>query len=639
MTGELFGLLPAHIRQADDALEGTPLRALLSVIEEQVDVMRADIAQLYENWFVETCAAWIVPYIGDLVGYESLGDDALATIVPRRDVANVIRSRRRKGTLGVLETLARDVTGWPAIAVEFEHAIAATYSTATMPRTRERTLDLRDSATLAALHDARSLAPRTVATSGTYALGGVGIIVSRLRACSVSRGDAASVSTQGDHCYTFDALGFDVPLVSGTRALPTILVPHDLASEYGPHESIALWTRPAGARTRLELVSRERVFAADLRHWRVHAKPGDVAVDVERGRIAFAPGHAPDGVVVRYFYGEPADIGAGEYPRDLAPIATRVPVAHGGREEHRHLRVALEAWRETGVARAAIEFGDSHVYDESGLTIDVPEDGYLEIRAGDGSRPVVRIEDRSAGHLDMVRVRGGPRSTLVLDGLVLARRGLEIAGEIGTVIVRRCTFVPNQAPIVLRSRTASLVIEHSIVGDIRAIEDETRQEPSLVRISDSIVGARGREDAIGSPDAPSAFVDLAVARSTIFGRARVHGISLVENSIFVRELAVRRRERGCVRFSYVAPQSLTPKRFGCVEEPAPVFMSRAFGTPGYARLARACPRTIALGGENRGEMGAFFSSRNAQKAANLEARLAEYVPPDVGLTIHYVGDV
>ncbi|GAC1450356.1 MAG: hypothetical protein PVSMB8_09510 [Vulcanimicrobiaceae bacterium] len=361
MTGELFGLLPAHIREADDALEGTPLRALLSVIEEQVDVMRADIAQLYENWFVETCAAWIVPYIGDLVGYESLGDDALATIVPRRDVANVIRSRRRKGTLGVLETLARDVTGWPAIAVEFEHAIAATYSTATMPRTRERTLDLRDSATLAALHDARSLAPRTVATSGTYALGGVGIIVSRLRACSVSRGDAASVSTQDDHCYTFDALGFDVPLVSGTRALPTILVPHDLASEYGPHESIALWTRPAGARTRLELVSRERVFAADLRHWRVHAKPGDVAVDVERGRIAFAPGHAPDGVVVRYFYGEPADIGAGEYPRDLAPIATRVPVAHGGREEHRHLRVALEAWRETGVARAAIEFGDSHV--------------------------------------------------------------------------------------------------------------------------------------------------------------------------------------------------------------------------------------------------------------------------------------
>lgn len=639
MNGELYALLPAYIRQADDALEGTPLRALLAVVEEQVDVMRADIGQLYENWFVETCAPWVVPYIGDLVGYESLGDDALATVVPRSDVADVIRSRRRKGTLGVLETIARDVTGWPAIAVEFEHAIAATFSTTKTPTTRERTLDMRDSATLAALRDARSLAARSVSTSGTYALGSVGIVASRLRAYSVSRSDAASVVTQGDHCYTFDALGLDVPLVSGIRALPTVLGPDDLASEYGTHKSIALWTRPAGTRARLEPIPRERVFAADLRHWHVRTKPGDVAIDVERGRIAFAPGHAPDGVVVRYFYGEPADIGAGEYARDLVPIATRFPVVHGGREEHRHLRAALEAWRDAGVSRAAIEFGDSHVYDESGITIDVPEDGYLEIRAGDGARPIVRIEDRSAGHLDTVRVRGGPRSTLVLDGLVLARRGLEIAGEIGTVIVRRCTFVPNEAPIVLRSRTARLIIEQSIVGDIRSIDDETRQEPNVVSIADSIVGAHGREDAIGSPDAPSTFVDLGVARSTIFGRVHVHGVSLVENAIFVRELAVRRRERGCVRFSYVAPQSLTPKRFACVTEPAPVFMSRAFGMPGYARLARACAPAISLGGENRGEMGAFYTSRNAQKAANLEARLAEFVPPDVGLTIRYVGDV
>jgi len=639
MNDELYALLPAYIRQADDALDGKPLRALLGVIEEQVDVLRADIAQLYENWFIETCAPWVVPYIGDLVGYESLGDDALATTIPRSDVADIIGSRRRKGTIGVLETIARDVTGWPAIAIEFEHAIAATFSMMRPATTREKTLDLRDAATLATLRDARSLAARSVATHGMYALGSIGMLVSRLRAYSVSRGDAASVATQGEHCYTFDALGFDVPLVSGMRALPTVLVPGDLASEYGTHKSIALWTRPAGERTRLEHVPRDCVFAADLRHWRVHAKPGEVAIDVERGRIAFAPGHAPDGVVVRYFYGEPADLGAGEYPRDLAPIATRIAVVHGGREEHRHLRVALAAWRKTGVARAAIEIGDSHVYDESNLTIDVPEDGYLEIRAGDGARPVVRIEDRSAGHLDVVRVCGGARSTLVLDGLVLARRGLEIAGDIGTVIIRRCTFVPSEAPIVLRSRTARLVIEQSIVGDIRTIEDETRADPNVVSIADSIVGARSREDAIGSPDAPSAFVDLAVARSTIFGRVRVHGVALVENAIFMREFSVRRRERGCVRFSYVAPQSLTPKRFACVSESAPVFMSHAFGTPGYARLARACPRAIALGGENRGEMGAFYTSRNAQKAANLEARLAEFVPPDVGLTFHYLGDV
>ena len=52
-----------------DAELGEPLRALLRVIAEQVDLVDDDIAQLYENWFIETCEDWVVPYLGDLVGY------------------------------------------------------------------------------------------------------------------------------------------------------------------------------------------------------------------------------------------------------------------------------------------------------------------------------------------------------------------------------------------------------------------------------------------------------------------------------------------------------------------------------------------------------------------------------------------
>jgi hypothetical protein len=460
-----------------------------------------------------------------------------------------------------------------------------------------------------------------------------------LRAHRVSRGDAACVVTQGDHCYTFDALGLDVPLVSALQPLPASLQQRDLIREYGTRKSVALWTRPAGNRTHLELVPLERIVPADLRHWRFRPKPGQVAVDVARGRISFAPGHAPDGVVVQYCYGAAADLGAGEYPRELAPVASRFPVAHSGREEHHHLRAALALWKAGNVARAAIEFGDSHVYDESDLEIELAADQYLELRAADGTRPIVRIEDRGAGHLDALRIRGGPRSTLVLDGLVIARRGIEIAGEIATVVIRRCTLAPGESPIVVLSPTVRLVIEQSIVGDIRTIDDETRQEPNAVSIVDSIVGAQGREAAIGSPDAPSAFIDLGVARSTIFGRVRVHGVSLIENAIFVQPLSVRRRETGCVRFSYLAPQSRAPKGFACVSEPAPVFMNRHFATPGYARLAQECALAIAAGGENRGEMGAFYTSRNAQKAANLQTRLAEFVPPDVTAEIRYVGEI
>ena len=64
----LFELLPVIYRQRD-AEQGWPLRALLQVIAEQANIVEADIAQLYENWFIETCQDWVVPYLGDLIGY------------------------------------------------------------------------------------------------------------------------------------------------------------------------------------------------------------------------------------------------------------------------------------------------------------------------------------------------------------------------------------------------------------------------------------------------------------------------------------------------------------------------------------------------------------------------------------------
>src|SRR5215468_7388579 len=121
----LYDLLPV-VHRLRDADRGYPLRALLQVISEQVDVVESDIAQLYENWFVETCQDWVVPYIGDLVGYTpqfDIGEPAAVRngramarerlLIPRREVADTVRLRRRKGTLAVLEELAEAVGGWP----------------------------------------------------------------------------------------------------------------------------------------------------------------------------------------------------------------------------------------------------------------------------------------------------------------------------------------------------------------------------------------------------------------------------------------------------------------------------------------------------------------------------------------------
>jgi hypothetical protein len=112
MSTRLFELLPAVYRVRDRA-HGDPLRALLAVIGREVDRVEADIGALYDNWFIETCDAWVVPYIGDLLGV-------------RAHVANTLAYRRRKGTAAVLEQLARDLTGWPARAVEFFARLATT---------------------------------------------------------------------------------------------------------------------------------------------------------------------------------------------------------------------------------------------------------------------------------------------------------------------------------------------------------------------------------------------------------------------------------------------------------------------------------------------------------------------------------
>src|SRR3989442_11307691 len=122
-SDRLYKLLPTVYRQRD-ADQGFPLQALLRVITEQVVVVETDIAQLYDNWFIETCQDWVVPYIADLIGYQLVHEagepDGVATaeerlrnkiLIPRRDVANTIRDRRRKGTLSLLEQLASDVAG------------------------------------------------------------------------------------------------------------------------------------------------------------------------------------------------------------------------------------------------------------------------------------------------------------------------------------------------------------------------------------------------------------------------------------------------------------------------------------------------------------------------------------------------
>ena len=112
---DLYRLLPALYR-IKDSERGYSLKALLDIISDQANIVFRDIGGLWDSLFIETCQAWTIPYIADLVGNNPLHEVAARN---RADVAKTIYYRRRKGTLAMLEELARDVTGWDAHAVPF----------------------------------------------------------------------------------------------------------------------------------------------------------------------------------------------------------------------------------------------------------------------------------------------------------------------------------------------------------------------------------------------------------------------------------------------------------------------------------------------------------------------------------------
>src|SRR5438034_4780771 len=122
---KLCNLLPSVYRILD-VEQGEPLRELLGLITQQVGILEEDLEQLYDNQFIETCAPWVLPYIGDLIGYRSLHPIRPEQVTPRAEVARTIGYRRGKGTALVLEQLACDVTGWDARTVEFFQLLATT---------------------------------------------------------------------------------------------------------------------------------------------------------------------------------------------------------------------------------------------------------------------------------------------------------------------------------------------------------------------------------------------------------------------------------------------------------------------------------------------------------------------------------
>ena len=219
----IYRLLPA-IHRIRDADQGEPLRALVEILAEQGAVIEENIGDLYENWFIETCEEWVVPYIGDLIGARNLLPiDAGSEFSQRARVANTIGYRRRKGTAPMLEQLARDTTSWPARAVEFFELLGWTQHFNHVRSKIHRTPDLRDTNRLELLNTPFDTIGHTVdvrriaAVRGRHNIPNVGLFLWRLQAYPVSDGLAHPVPGSGLR-YTFDPLGRNLPLFNRPRS-------------------------------------------------------------------------------------------------------------------------------------------------------------------------------------------------------------------------------------------------------------------------------------------------------------------------------------------------------------------------------------------------------------------------------------
>jgi hypothetical protein len=638
----LFELLPA-IYRIRDAEQAGPIQALISVIGEQAQVIEEDLAQLYDNLFIETCAPWVVSYIGDLIGVRA--DPRTGSILPgstRAEVANTLRYRRAKGTLAVLEHLSHDATGWDAHVVEYFQLLAASQCTNHVRPEKGAFVNMRDQEALRRIKSpfdqiARAIDVRHIQIGrGRFNIPNIGIFLWRLQSFSLTATQAFPVDP---HRFLFNPLGINTQLFNrpiteagtGTLSIP-LDVPESLERHlldahlddyYGANKSILLNVNgnpvlPARGQQTSDLIA-----ACDLSDfgsgW-AHVPKDKIAIDPELGRIAFPVSQSPRAVSVTFHYGFSAELGGGEYPRAASFDPLLSPVRQT--QAPAKIQDGLNGLTTGGV----LEVADNAAYSET-LSLAAGANRFA-LRAKDGHRPLLRGD---------FAISGAAGSEVTLNGLLITGT-VHVTGSLSRLSLVHCTLAPTAASpsMIVDSAGTVVTIDHSILGGVRAVGSAT------VNMTSSIIDSLARENvAFAAVDGNSPGGALNIENCTVVGKVHTTKLALVSNSILLARLAATdtwltpvnsdRRQEGCVRFSFVPFESITPRRYRCqpaTQEDAtrvrPEFNSLRYGDAAYCQLSMRCAAEIRTGADDGAEMGAFHDLLQPQRLAHLRLRLDEY---------------
>ncbi|HEY3628994.1 MAG TPA: hypothetical protein VGL00_22085 [Terracidiphilus sp.] len=672
ISGSLTAQQERRLEELQDKQQRGPLKALISIIAEQVEVLEESLWQGYDDQFIETCQEWAVPYIADLVAARGLFVFPNANFSLRAEVADTLTNRRRKGTISVLERIARDFTGWDANVVEYFLQLATTQY---MNHIRPGNLAFADvrNAEQRLLNtpfdpDAHTADVRNIASGrGKYNLPNIGIFLWGIPSNPMEESPALRLD---DLRYFFDAIGRETPLFTfpatedqpSQRATPlNVAMPisrrmlnANFDDYYGPGKSILLeYTLPGSPLPSPEItacdLSDVKDSGGNVIGW-AHQPQDTIGIDPELGRIAFpAKQPAPTAVRVSYYYGFSSNIGGGQYSRVLdsgQDVSLRVP------DQFPTIQAALNSAVTQLVdphVTAVIEIQNSDYYLET-PSVTIPSAKSIELRAKDGVRPVLVLSN------DFL-VLGGDESSLQINGLLIAGGSITLPATDGSgkpnhlnqLTLTHCTLYPGSTPqigavapqpaaprLLVEAADVTLTIDQCIVGSIRT------HDTCQATITNSIVDALAQtEVAFAGLDSIGPAGVLTVKNSTLVGKLHARIIELASNTIFAAQLLLMdlwlgpvladQLQQGCVRFSYVPPGSLVPRKYRChpaaddASVVAPAFTSLRCGDPGYCQLAPQSGTEITQGADDQSEMGVFHDLYQPQRESNLRGSLPEYM--------------
>ena len=472
---KLYSLLPAVYQIRDQAMAQNghaPLQDLMALLAGQIALVEEDLAQLYDDQFIETCAPWVVPYIGDLIRYQMLQGSAPNVTSPRAEVAHTIGYRRRKGTVFVLEQLARDVTGLSAHAVEFFKYLGWTQY---MKHTRlecSYSPDLRDWRKLEKIGTAFDTVSHTIDVRsisegrGLYNIPNIGLFLWRLHAYPATNAPLTPGAQPWQ--FRFSSLGNDIPLFNNpptANSLTQLVTPIDVPD---PIRRRDMWAGIKGVKagytgpglTNYYGGSRNSNGTSDASvlltnvdgpidisqiqicnlgdesaNWKKQPSTGNYLIDPELGRLAISTQVSPvqkSGLLASYYYGFSAEMGGGQYEREstfavtpgaansfyIAVNSISIPGQLSASGSVSTVTAALNALNSALAANPSLQGGvveiiDNGIYSENLPSINIGNGQTVELRAADGCRPTLVLKGS-------LIVTGSENSIFSLNGLLVS---------------------------------------------------------------------------------------------------------------------------------------------------------------------------------------------------------------------------